>query len=151
MEWWQLLLIGIASIGVGLLLGIPVDRLIKRFAREGEPTPIIEEPLKDTPPDLVEEMESNRRIAALPWTGKLLPFQCGVWDAHQDEVDILSIYLRRDLTQVYTDIRLANSIVRLSTDFSHRTSDLDNSYVKLCASITERLNGIKPIKQQPGE
>ncbi len=205
MEWWQILLIGMASIVAGVLLGALSSYLVKRFAKKRESTLVVEEPLKSstpdligelirklgelirkpetteqqaraqakreaeearkareaekrerkaaavveeqpewTVPDLLEELENNCKIATEPWTGKLLPFQTRMWDALQDKVDKLPNSFREDLAQVYVDIRLANNIVRLSTQFGHRSPDLDESYIKLCTSITERLNRIKP-------
>ena len=151
MEWWHYLLIGLVSVGAGLLLGLLFARLIKRFARKGKPALAIEEPFKYTLLDLAEEAESNRKIAAEPGTGELLPFQTRVWNAYQDEAKKLPPDIREDFEQVYINIRLANSIVRLSTQFSHRPHDLDDSYKKLCATIAELLERIKSSMEQSGE
>ncbi len=151
MEWWQILLIGVASLVVGISLGALLDYLLKRFAKKREPTLVIEEQLKYTPPDLLEEIENNYKIATEPWTSKLLPFQTCVWDTHQGEVNELPANLREDLMQLYIDIRLANSIVRLSTEFNHRTNDLNGSYMRMCASIAGRLDRIKPLIERLGK
>lgn len=149
MEWWQILLFVLASFGVGMLLGILLYHLIKRFAKKHKPTLVVEEQLKYTPPDLVEEIESNRKIATEPWTGKLLPFQTHMWDVLQDEVDKLPTNLQEGLVQVYLDIRLANSIARLSTEFGHRSRNLDESYMKVCTTIAERIDRLKPLIKRP--
>ena len=155
MEWWHYLLIGLASAVVGVFLGALVDRLVKRFAQKRGPSLLfeqqVEEQSKYTPPDLVDEIESNRKIAAEPWAGKLLSFQTGMWDARQDEVNKLPANLREDLAQVYIDIRLANSIVRLSTEFSHRTQNLDEHYIKLRTNIAQRLDRIKRLMERREE
>ena len=51
--------------------------------------------------------------------------------------------------QVYLDIRLANSIVRLSTEFGRRSSNLNESYMKVCATIAERIDRLKPLIKRP--
>ena len=168
MEWWQILLVVLASLGVGMLLGalssylikrfvkkrgktLVVDYLIKRFVKKREATLVVEEQLEWTAADLVEEVENNRKIATEPWTGKLLSFQTHMWDAFQDKVDKLPTNLREDLVQIYMDIRLANSIVRLSAEFSYRSHNLDENYMKLCTNIAERLDRIKLLIERLGE
>ena len=166
-EWsWQILLFVLASFGVGMLLGTLLnhlirrfakklgtflDHLIKRFAKKHRPTLVVEEQLKYTPPDLVEEIESNRKIATEPWTGKLLSFQTHMWDTSQDEVYRLPRNLREDLTQAYVDMRLANSIVWLSTELGRRSHNLDENYMKLCDNIAVRLDRITPLLKWSGD
>ena len=170
MEWWQILLIGIASIVVGTFFGILIDNLLKRFAKRRETTqvfeapvieepaleaptteaPVIEEPALEAPAEstLLKEFEGNLKIANEPWTGKLLPFQTGIWDTLQDKFNKVPANLQEDLAQIYIDIRLANSIVRLSTEFNHRSQHLDENYMKLRTNLTERLDKIKPLIEQ---
>ena len=116
--------------------------------------PVIEEPVVKEPatkkrvkvalPELLEEIVNNRRIAATPWAGKLLPFQTSTWETLQDNVNKVPANIHDDLAQIYIDIRLANSIVRLATDFNRRSGSLDESYQKLCTGIAEKINRIKP-------
>ncbi len=166
MEWWQILIIGVASIIVGIFLGFLPNYLpkrfvkmpemntfsnyfkLKRFSKKRETTLVIEEQLKYPAPGLLEEVETNLRIATEPWTGKLLPFQTRMWNALQDEVNKLPVDLQEELSQAYIDIRLANSVVRLSTEFDRTTYDLNQSYIKLRTSIAERLTRIKPLMEQ---
>ena len=145
MQWWQILLIVLASIVAGLCLGALSSYVIKRYLGKREPTPPVEEQLKYSAPDLAEEVTNNLKIATQPWTGKLLPFQTQVWNTLQNEFNKLPDDLRNELAQVYIDIRLANNIVRLSIRFDHRSSELDENYVKLCTSIAERLDRMKPL------
>lgn len=194
MEWWQILLIGVASLLVGMLLGVLVHLLLKRLARMRETAlvvkepvvkeqlvqepvvkesaveepmakeslvqepvvkepaikwPVTKEPAKVTLPDLIFEVENNIKTATQPWTGKLLPFQTHTWEVLQDTVDNVPATAQEDLKQIYVDIRLANSIVRLATEFNRRSSSLDDSYKKLCVSIAERLDRIKPLIERP--
>jgi hypothetical protein len=43
---------------------------------------------------------------------------------------------------LYVDVGLANNIVWLATEIGHRSKELDESYIKLCASIAERIQNI---------
>jgi hypothetical protein len=44
---------------------------------------------------------------------------------------------------------LANNVVWLATEMNHRSKELDESYIKLCAGIAERIQKImQPNKQQ---
>ncbi len=104
----------------------------------------VEEPLESIAPDLLAETKTNRRIATESWSGKLLPFQTHVWDTSQDEVHKLPANVREDLTQAYVDMRLANSIVWLSTELGRRSHNLDENYMKLCTNIAVRLDRITP-------
>jgi hypothetical protein len=165
-DWWQIVLILLASIVGGTVVGALLSYLILRFVRKRKKTflsnlssrsskkpeapPVVAEQVKLTVPglladELLAEVKQNRKIAAEPLGDNLLPFQTGVWDAHQYEVDRLSADLRDDLEQAYTDMRLANSLVWLSTEFSHRTPSLNDNYAKLRASIAERLDKINSL------
>ena len=119
--------------------------------QEGKEAAVVEEPQEPIVPELVAEVENNHRIATEPWTGELLPFQTGVWDTSPDKVHILPANLREALVETYTDIRLANSIVWLSTELGRRTHNLDENYMKLRTNIAERLDRIKPLLEQLGE
>ena len=170
MEWWQILLLTPAIILGGIFLGLLLNYLEKRFLKKQE-APFLakqqlreflllnsskrrpvqrpgtalltEERLKHLPLGLFEELESNLRIADRPWTGKLLPFQTRVWEGLQDQFDKVPDSVHDELAQAYIDIRLANSVVRLSTEFNHRSPTLDESYTKLSSSIAERLHRVK--------
>ncbi len=111
----------------------------------------IEEQLKLPAAALLAEVKNNCRTATEPLTDKLLPFQTDIWDAHQYETNKLPAKLRENLEQVYTDIRLANSIVWVSTEFNRRSRSLDEHYQRLCTSIAERLDRIRPLIEQLGK
>ena len=144
MEWWQVVLIVLASVVAGLLVGGFLSYLILRFIKRPEVTSVVE-PLKLTAADLLAEVKHNHKLATEPLTGRLLSFQTGVWDARQYEFDKFPANLRDELERVYNDIRLANNLVWVSTEFNRRTPNLDEKYRKLCASIAERLDRIKLI------
>jgi hypothetical protein len=100
--------------------------------------------------DIIKELETNLAIATTPWSDKLLPFQTSCWDSRSAEDEPLKTTYFEDLIQLYIDVGLANNIVWMATEFSHRSKELDESYMKLSASIAERikhmmslLNGIK--------
>ena len=163
MQWWQIVLIILASIAAGVMVATFIIYLISQFVshREVSPLPNIvfrsegkrktattaEEQLESFRPGLLVEIKNNRRIAADPWTGKLLPFEHQIWDAIEDEVHRLPANLREVLTQAYADMRLANSIVKLSTEVGHRSQALYESYMKMCTAIAARLNRIMPLPE----
>lgn len=120
----------------------------KRFAGRSEKSSAIGEQTKSTLPALLEEIESNLQISDTPWAGELLAFQTRMGDTLQDRANKLPPDLHGSLAQIYIDIRLANSIVRLSEEFNRRSPNLDESYMKLCTSITEKINRIKPLMER---
>ncbi len=126
-------------------LDVLSNRLRKRFVRKRQTTSVVEKQVRDALPDLLEEVENNLKVATEPWAGELRPFETRMGDVLQDKVSKFPANLQGSLTQIYIDIRLANSIVRLSTEFQRRSANLDESYVKLCASIAEKINRIKPL------
>ncbi len=172
MDWWQIVLIVLIAIVVGLLAGSLISYLITRFQKkpifekreaavvvEGKKEPFskkretaagVKEQLKPTAPNLLAEVENNLRIATEPWTGQLLPFQIDVWDTNQDIVHRLTANLREELTQAYVDMRQANRIVWFSTELGHRSQYLDENYTKLCTNIATRLDRITPLLKESG-
>jgi hypothetical protein len=163
-EWWQVLLILIAAVLIGGIVGILISYIILRFVRKrettflsdlvtrlpkkAEPAPMAEAVTTFSAPDLLAEVKHNQTIAAEPIDEKLSTFQTDVWDAHNYQLDKLPVDLRDDLEQVYTDIRLANSLAWLSTEFSRRTPSLEENYTKLRHSITEKLDKITARLEQ---
>ena len=165
MEWWQIILILIAAVVTGGLVGTLISYLILRFVKKGEttflsdlmarfpkraeaPPPVVK--AKDTfaAPDLLTEVKNNYQIATEPVSDNLATFQTDVWDAHHYQMDRMPAELRDDLEQVYTDIRLANSLAWLSTEFSRRTPSLDENYSTLRNSIYEKLDRIVMLLEQ---
>jgi hypothetical protein len=51
--------------------------------------------------------------------------------------------LRNELTEAYSDMALANSITWLSTEMGRRSQSLDESYLKLRTSVSDRLNRVR--------
>ena len=100
-------------------------------------------PPKPIMPELISEIENNRRIAAQPWSGTLFSFQTRVWDSNQDQLQLIPANLREELKEAYFDISLANSIVWLATEMGRRSEHLDESYTKLCSGIAQRLSRIR--------
>lgn len=105
-------------------------------------TETIHEPTQLLKSEIFEELETNLGVATSPWSGKLTPFQTTFWDSNNIKNDPLLVNLQEEITQVYIDIRLANSIVWLSNEVGHRSSDLDESYKQLCVKIAERLKRV---------
>ncbi len=93
--------------------------------------------------NLDRELDSNLTIASTPWAYKLLQFQTSVWDSKHGEHEQLMTSHTQELIQLYVDIALANNIVWLSTELGHRSKELDESYIKLCKGIAERIINIR--------
>ena len=94
---------------------------------------------------IVKELETNRVFANTPWSGKVLPFQTSSWDSkHAEDEPLLTPHFQ-ELIQLYVDVGLANNIAWMATEFGHRSKELDESYIRLCTSIAERIKGIVPL------
>ena len=89
--------------------------------------------------DIIKELKTNLAIATIPWSDKLLPFQTSCWDSRPAEDEPLLTTYFEDLIQLYIDVGLANNIVWMATEFDHRSKELDESYMKLSASIAEGI------------
>ena len=148
MEWWQYILIGMASVAAGMLLGLLITSVGKRFFREGRAIPATEERLKFAISDLLEEIEYNLTVAKEKWTGKLRPFQTRVGSEHLDQVSKLPSSLRADLVQVYMYISLANVMIGVSAESNHESTADDEQYVRMYSRITESLDNIKPLLEE---
>jgi len=94
--------------------------------------------------DFLTELETNLQIASTPWADKLIPFQTECWDANHGEFEPLLNNHHQELIQLYVDIGLANNIVWLATEIHHRSKELDESYIKLCACIADSIKRMVP-------
>ncbi len=155
MDWWQIVLIVLASIGTGVLAGGLLSYIIARvlkkpFINKREAAAVVEQLLRPIAPDLNVEIEKNRTIASERWTGKFLLFHTHAWEARQDGVPTLPTNLREDITQAYVDIRLANSVVWLSTELGCSSHNLDEKYTQLCSNIATRFDRIVPLLKHSG-
>ena len=90
-------------------------------------------------PSILNEIETNLRIANTPWDGKPLPFQTKFGDTKMTEFDSLDTEHSEDLKEAYVDMVMANDIVWFCTEIGHASDDLELSYKQLCAKINERL------------
>lgn len=112
---------------------------IKSMSQNQENTPIPEKLEETSTSDFIKELKTNLVIATTPWADKLLSFQTGCWNTTHGEGEPLLIAHHQDLIQLYVDIGLANNIVWLATEMGHRSKELDDSYIKLCANIAEKI------------
>jgi hypothetical protein len=164
MAWWQIALIIVGAIVIGLAGGYLLNNVIVRASaamKKREKAPVIEpapqmaqEPpvtVEPSVPDLNAEIEYNRRIASSDWSGEPQPFVTRAWDNRGEEVHALPVDLRNELTEAYSDMALANSITWLSTEMGRRSQSLDESYLKLRSSVAERLNRVKLRLSHPGQ
>ena len=161
MSWWQIVLIIVGSVVVGIAVGYLVNLLILqmssaiRYSRRRVPARSISGPASGistgpSVPDLFAEIETNRRIATKEWTGELQPFQTRAWDNRGEEVHSLAVEIRNELTEAYSDMALANSISWLSSEMSRRSPSLDESYTKLRTSVATRLNKVSVLLSEEG-
>jgi hypothetical protein len=80
----------------------------------------------------------------------MVSFQTKAWDASGGKVDSVSSDLYGDLMEAYADMRLANTLVWLSSDVGRKNKDLDESYLTLCNKIAERLQRARPALMRAG-
>jgi hypothetical protein len=92
--------------------------------------------------ELVKEVEANLIIAATAVKGKLVSFCSDIIDANSNWLNSLSSQIQEDLSEAYTDIRLANTLVWLSNDMGRQSSETENGYLELCNKIAERLESV---------
>jgi hypothetical protein len=121
---------------------IPIESKREVLLKNLEKTEPVKEQSSSPKSDILKELESNLALATAPWAGKLTPFQTTFWDSDHLKVEPLLAKHQEEITQVYIDIRLANSIVWLSNEVGHRSADLDESYKQLCTKIAERLKKV---------
>jgi hypothetical protein len=111
--------------------------------------PIRESKKETTRSDFIMELETNLAVATTPWADKLISFQTRSWDANRGAAEPTALSHLQELIQLYVDIDLANNVVWLATEMNHRSKELDESYIKLCAGIAERIQKImQPNNQQ---
>jgi hypothetical protein len=95
------------------------------------------------------ELETNLAIATTSWADKPMLFQTEYWDKKQGKIEPVIESHLQELIQLYVDIDLANNVVWMATEMNHRSKELDESYIKVCAGIAERIQNIlQPNNQQ---
>jgi len=155
MDWWQVVLIVLASVAVGLLIGGLLSYLIARLRKKSffakrETIQVAEEQPESTAPDLLTELETNHRIATESRTDEIRAFETRVWETSQNAVHKLTVNLREELAQAYLDMHQANDIVWLSTELGHKSQTLDEHYKNLCPRIAGRLEKLVPLLIEQG-
>jgi hypothetical protein len=93
--------------------------------------------------EILVEVEKNLSVSTCPWTGRMSSFQTKAWDTYGGRIDSVPSDLYSDLAEAYADMRLANTLVWLSSDVGRKNKDLDESYLTLCNKITERLEKVR--------
>ena len=114
----------------------------KEMVRQFKPEGVFKEQIENIglKKELLSEIRTNLKIATTPWTGKPLRFETTKMDNNKGEFDSLISDYRADIREAYTDMAMANNIVWLVTDLGAGSKDLEDSYVKLCVKISERLS-----------
>lgn len=90
------------------------------------------------------ELENNLSIATRPVVGKLVPFQTHIWNNRRSEFNIFPVDLRRQISESYVDMLLANDVVWLITELGRDSVELKNSYTRLKNKVAERLQQTMP-------
>jgi hypothetical protein len=108
------------------------------------------EPFSPKKSEIQIELEKNLSIATTPWTGKMASFQTKAWDTYGGRVDSVPSDLYGDLMEAYADMRLANTLVWLSSDVGRKNKDLDQSYLTLCNKISERIQKVRTALNRAG-
>jgi len=93
---------------------------------------------------LSKNWKTNLTIATAPWKRQADAFSNSLLDAKLEKVEPSLMSHLQDLIQLYVDISLANNVVWLETEIGHRSKELDESYIKLCSGIAQRIKGIVP-------
>jgi hypothetical protein len=89
--------------------------------------------------DFITELKTNLAIASTPWADKLISFQTKYWDTNQGDSEAMLTIHHEEMMQLHVDIGLANNIVWLATTTRHRSKELDESYITLCANIATNI------------
>lgn len=121
------------------------------------PAPRLEPPPKAFPPppprvepaplrrsELVREVEANLAVAVTASAGRLAAFQSSSFDSSRSRLAEAPAEILDSLTEAYTDIRLANTLVWLSKDLGRQSSEMEGGYLRLCGKIAERLQKVLP-------
>jgi hypothetical protein len=102
------------------------------------------EPVPVHKSELVKEVEGNLATAVTASSGKMSAFQSGAFDSSRSRLNSISDDLADMLTEAYTDIRLANTLVWLSKDLGRQSNEMESGYLRLCGKISERLQKALP-------
>lgn len=109
------------------------------------PTTIFEKAAPTHDSGFLAEVKENLEIASRPWSGELISFSTREWDNGRKGFTEILPDMQKDLTQAYTDIRLANNIVWLAQELGRRTTNMEEGYQKLCERIASHLGRLGKI------
>jgi hypothetical protein len=93
-------------------------------------------------PDFLVEIENNLTTAKASRKGHFVEFQTKMIDTENGRIESLDPDIRKVIKAAYVDMRLANTLVRLSGHTEGGARNFDNSYFGLCRSIAERLEQV---------
>jgi hypothetical protein len=107
---------------------------------EAESAPSLANLLASLPrTEFVLEIESNLSTARAPQKDNLIAFQTRILEAESSRADSSRPELQKALKAAYTDMRLANTLISLSSATGHKRPEIYDSYLGLCSRIEERL------------
>jgi hypothetical protein len=136
---------------------------------EAKPQPIQEaptpaepsQPVKKAEPTLAPEMGAhtspleievagNLKIAASAREESPETFTTEEYDSKRGKINSLPAEIQERLTEAYTDMRLANTLVQLSKDANRRNNEMAIGYVQLCLKIADQLERVIPELKNSG-
>jgi hypothetical protein len=110
---------------------------------ENNEVEVVVEQVEPTVIDLILlELEKNRELSIKPSSAILPAFKTHAWDVNRNALDMLPENLTRELTQVYSDMYVANDIIWLISECNRESPELDHQYVKMCNNIADRLSRV---------
>jgi hypothetical protein len=89
--------------------------------------------------ELVAEIESNLSTARAHQKDTFIPFQTRVLEVEHSRSDSLRPDVQKVMRAAYTDMRLANTLIRLFSANQNERPEFYSSYAGLCRTISERL------------
>jgi hypothetical protein len=99
---------------------------------------------------LMKEIGANLKIAISAKENSPVPFKTEIYDSKRGKMNSLPEDVHERLTEAYTDMRLANTLLLLSKDSNRKNNEMASGYVKLCLKIAEQLEQVMPALKNAG-
>jgi hypothetical protein len=144
---------------------LKVTRNWKTAMEAREPTDKAEakpyQPVKNAEPNLVQktgtytsqleiEIEGNLKIASTAREENPETFKTAEYDSKRGKINSLPTEIQERLTEAYTDMRLANTLVQLSKNANRRNNEMAVGYMRLCLKIADQLERVIPELKNSG-
>ncbi len=100
--------------------------------------------------ELMREVEANLKIASAGRENNLVSFKLDVFGFTRGSLNSLSPELSEGLSEAYTDMGLANTLVSMAKKGTRSGAEIGSNYAKLCAKITTELEKVLPGLKNSG-